>query len=377
MGFVVDKKPISIENGEGVYVYDEEGTEYLDFGASYAVTVTGHNHPKVVEAIKNQADNLMYIFNSYPNSVRQSFEEKVAEVSPHNLSNVWLSNSGTEANEAALKFARSSTNSSKIVAAKKAFHGRTTGSLSASWKKKYRKPFQPLLDVDFVDYNNEEDLADSIDSGTAALILEPIQGAGGIHTANKEYLERARELTKEHNAALIFDEVQTGLGRTGAMWRCEKLGVEPDILTSAKGLASGMPAGATITKDWIADDPGPHGSTFGGNPVVAAAGKETLSVIQDENLPQRAAEMSEKLFQELERLQDENGMIRELRGEGLMIGIEVRRNANSMLKQLAIQHQVLALPTGRTVLRLLPSLIVDERHLKQFVNALEEVVSNY
>lgn len=376
MGFVIDKKPIKVERGKGVYVYDDKNTEYLDFGASYAVTVTGHNHPRVIEATKKQMEKLTYIQSSYPNSTRKRFEEKLSQIGPGSLSNIWLCNSGSEANEAALKFARSSTGSSKIIAAKRGFHGRTIGSLSATWKRKYRKPFEPLIDVEFVNFNDLEDLKKTVDDETAAVILEPIQGEGGIYKGSKEFLKLARELTADHEAALIFDEIQTGLGRTGSMWRCESLEIEPDILTSAKGLAGGMPIGALICKDWISERSGPHGSTFSGSPVVTAAADETLSVIKDEKLPENAAEVGEYLLSELEELEENYSMIRDVRGEGLMAAIEVRKNANRMLKELAMEHNVLALPTGRTVLRILPPLIVDQTHVDQFVEAVSEVIGN-
>ncbi|EFW93869.1 acetylornithine aminotransferase [Haladaptatus paucihalophilus DX253] len=371
-GFVYNEKPIRIASGEGPYLYAEDGTEYLDFGASYAVTPVGHCHPDVVSAVQEQAAELLFVHASYPTDARDDLYAKLAAVAPEGLENVWLNNSGTEANEAALKFARSATGKSKLVAAKRGFHGRTMGSLSVTWKKKFRAPFEPLVDdVEFVTYGDEEELADVIDDDTAAVILEPVQGEGGVNPATKTYLQAARELTEDAGTALIFDEVQTGLGRTGAFWACEHADVTPDVLTTAKGLASGLPIGATLCADWIAESAGSHGSTFSGSPVVSAAAEATLSVLVEENLPEHAAEMGEYLRSELEAA---DLPVREVRGHGLLVGIEVKRGANRVLKELALSHGVLALPAGRSVVRLLPPLTVDTEHVDTVVSALADVL---
>ena len=371
-GFVFSEKPIQIERGEGPYVYDDAGTEYLDFGASYAVTPVGHCHPEVVSAVQEQAADLLYVQASYGNGARDAVYEKLAAVAPGDVDNVWLCNSGTEANEAALKFARSATGNSKVVAAKRGFHGRTMGALSATWKSKYRKPFEPLVDdVEFVAYGDEDALAAAVDEETAALVLEPVQGEGGIHPAPEGYLQAAREVTADAGAAFVLDEIQTGLGRTGSLWACEAAGVVPDVLTTAKGLASGLPMGATLCADWVAEDAGPHGSTFSGGPVVSAAAEATLSVLVEEDLPAHAAELGAYFRSEL-RAADLPA--REVRGEGLMVGVEVKRGANRVLKQLALDHQVLALPAGRTTLRFLPPLTVDREHVDSVVDALTDVL---
>ncbi|WP_266078994.1 aspartate aminotransferase family protein [Haladaptatus caseinilyticus] len=370
--FVYSQKPIPIESGEGVYLYAEDGTEYLDFGASYAVSPVGHCHPEVVSAVQKQAAELLFVHASYPTESRDSLYETLATVAPSGLENVWLCNSGTEANEAALKFARSATGNSKIVAAKRGFHGRTMGSLSVTWKPKYRAPFEPLVDdVVFVTYGDEEELADAVDDETAAVILEPVQGEGGVNPATKDYLQAARELTADSGTALLFDEIQTGLGRTGALWACEHAGVTPDIVTTAKGLASGLPIGATLCADWIAEDAGPHGSTFSGSPVVSAAAEATLSVLVNEDLPAHAAEMGEYFRSELDAA---NLPVRDIRGHGLMVGIEVKRGANRVVKELALSHGILALPAGRSVLRLLPPLTVETEQLDTVVEALSDVL---
>jgi acetylornithine/LysW-gamma-L-lysine aminotransferase len=371
-GFVFSEKPIGIERGEGAYLYADDGTEYLDFGASYAVTPVGHCHPQVVDAVKAQVEDLMYVQASYPVEARTELYEKLATVAPPGLDNVWLCNSGTEANEAAMKFARNATGRGKIVATRRGFHGRTLGALSMTWKDKYKKPFEPLVEgVEFVSYGDSEELADAVDEETAAVFLEPIQGEGGIHPADATYLRRAREVTEEAGAALVFDEIQTGVGRTGTLWACERSEVEPDILTTAKGIASGLPLGATVCADWIADADPEHGSTFSGGPVVCAAANATLDVVVEEDLPTRAADVGSYL---VESVEDADLPIREIRGQGLMIGLEVKRGSNRLLRDLALNEQVLALPAGRTVLRLLPPLTIGEEHADQFVESLEAVL---
>jgi acetylornithine/LysW-gamma-L-lysine aminotransferase len=372
-GFVYSEKPIQIESGEDVSLYDDAGNQFLDFGASYGVAAVGHCHPEVVAAVRSQVEKLTFVQASYPNSARDALYEKLAAVAPGDVENVWLCNSGTEANEAAIKFARSATQNSKIVAAQRGFHGRTMGSLSATWKPKYKKPFEPLAEeFEFVPYGDEEALAEAVDDETAAVLLEPIQGEGGVNPAPEGYLRAAREVTEETDSALILDEIQTGLGRTGALWACEKRGVVPDVLTSAKGLGGGLPIGATLCADWIAEAAGPHGSTFSGGPVVSAAAEATLSVIAEEDLAANAARIGDHLQS---KLRGPELPIRTVRGEGLLLGAEVGRGANRILKELAMDHGILALPAGRTVVRLLPPLTVSEAHADEAVAALESVLA--
>jgi len=372
--FIYSKKPIQIESGDGVYMSDDGGTEYLDMGGSYACVPLGHGHDAVRSAVDEQLSKLTYVQATYPVGIREELYGTLADAAPGDIDNVWLCNSGTEANEAALKFSRSATGNTKFVASMQAFHGRTMGSLSLTWKKKYKKHYEPLLeDVEFVPYNDSEAMAEAVDDDTAAVMLEPIQGEGGINPATTEFLETAREATDEAGAALIFDEIQTGLGRTGRLWECERTGVVPDIVTSAKGLGNGLPIGTTLCRDWIAEDYGSHASTFGGNPVIAAAADATVSTIREEDLPAHAAEMGEYLRDRVER--DLGDAVRDVRGQGLMIGIEVGRSANSVLRDLAIEHGILALPAGRTVVRLLPPLVIEEEHADRVVDALAEVMT--
>jgi len=372
-GFVFSEKPIQIVEGEGPYLYDTDGKEYLDMGASYACVPLGHGHDAVQSAVGDQLSRLTYVQASYPVAVRTDLYETLAGTAPGDVDKVWLCNSGTEANEAALKFARSATGRSKLVATMQGFHGRTMGSLATTWKDKYKKPYEPLIgDVEFVPYDDPGAVSEAIDGETAGVIVEPIQGEGGINPASTEFLQTARVRTATNGAALIFDEVQTGMGRTGTLWASEWADVIPDMITAAKGLGNGLPVGATLCREWIAENYGSHASTFSGGPVVSAAAEATVSTIVSEGVPEHAADVGEYLRGQLaERLGD---TAREVRGEGLMIGVEIKRGANRILKQLALNHGILALPAGRTVVRLLPPLTIEREHADRVVDALEEVL---
>jgi len=371
-GFVFSEKPIQIVEGEGVFLYDDSRTEYLDCGASYACVPLGHGHDAVTGAVQDQTSRLTYVQASYPVAVRTELYERLAATAPGDVDKVWLCNSGTEANEAALKFARAATGRSKIIATMQGFHGRTMGALATTWKDKYKKPHEPLIgDVEFVPYGDSDAMADAIDDETAAVIVEPVQGEGGINPPTKEFLQTARVETATSGAALIFDEVQTGMGRTGTLWAAGWADVVPDMITAAKGLGNGLPVGATLCRDWIAENYGSHASTFSGGPVVSAAAEATVSTIVDEEIPEHAADVGRYLREELETTLEN---AREVRGEGLMIGIEVGRGANRILRDLARDHQLLALPAGRTVVRLLPPLTFDRDHADQTVAALSEVI---
>ncbi|WP_435551226.1 aspartate aminotransferase family protein [Natrinema sp. CGMCC1.2065] len=373
LDFISGSKPIGIERGEGPYLYTDDGTEYLDVGASYACTPLGHSHPAVVDAVQEQVADLTFVDSSYPVQAREDAYASLVAAAPDGLESAWFCNSGTEANEAALKFARSATGDSKIVAATRSFHGRTMGSLAATWKDKYKKPYEPLAgDVEFVPYGDGEELADAVDDETAAVILEPIQGEGGINVPPAGYLETAREATEEAGAALVLDEVQTGMGRTGEMWACQNAGVTPDVLTTAKGLGNGLPVGAVAVRDWIADGAASHNATFSGGPVVGAAVHATISTLVEEEYPAHAAEVGDYLVTELEAALGDS--VREVRGEGLLVGVELKRGANRVARDLAMNHQVLALPAGRTVLRLLPPLVLERAEADRVVDAIADVL---
>ena len=373
-GFVFSEKPIQIESGDGVYLTDTNGTEYLDFGASYACAPVGHCHPDVVDAASSQLEELLYVQASYPHATRTALYEQLAETAPVDIDNVWLCNSGTEANEAALKFARAATGRQKIIATTQGFHGRTMGALATTWKQKYKAPYEPLAGgVEFVPYGDSEAMIEAVDEETAAVILEPLQGEGGINPVSTEYLQTARVATATNGAALILDEIQTGVGRTGSLWAADRHDVVPDMLTAAKGLGSGLPIGTTLCRDWIAEAHGDHGSTFSGGPVVSAAAGATLDVIERDDLAEHAADVGRYIREEAERRLGDG--VREVRGDGLMVGIEVKRGSNRVLRDLALDHQVLALPAGRTVVRFLPPLTIEYEHADEVIDALAEVLA--
>jgi acetylornithine/LysW-gamma-L-lysine aminotransferase len=371
--FIHSEKPIPFSRGEGPYLYDVDGTEYLDFGASYACTPLGHCPPEVTDAVTDQLETLTFVQASFPVEARERAYAALAATAPGRLENVWFCNSGTEANEAALKFARSATGDSKIVATMQGFHGRTMGALATTWPKKYREPFEPLIgDVEFVPYGDEEAMAEEVDDDTAAVIVEPIQGEGGINLPPEGYLETVRGITGRAGAAMIVDEVQAGNGRTGEFWAVEHSNAVPDVVTTAKGLGNGLPVGAALCADWIAEDSGSHNSTFSGGPAIAAAVDATVSTIVARDLPAHAAEMGAYLTETIEAAIGDS--IREVRGEGLLLGIELKRGANRVARDLAIEENLLVLPAGRTVVRLLPPLTIGESEADAAVEALGEVI---
>lgn len=373
-GFVFSEKPIQIERGDGMVVYDSSDTEYLDLGASYACVPVGHSHPRVVSEVTDQLSDLTYIQGSYPVSSRTELYDTLSDLAPGSIGKVWLCNSGTEANEAAIKFARHATGRSKIVSTMMGFHGRTYGSLSATWKDEYREGYEPLVDeFEFVPYGDVDAMEAAVDEETAGVIVEPIQGEGGINAPSDAYLGAIRACTEDVGAAMIVDEIQTGLGRTGEFWAVDHASVVPDIVTVAKGLANGLPLGATLCREWIAADAGNHGGTFSGGPLVSRAALATLDVIESEDLVANAEKTGSYLMDSITSTVGDS--VREIRGLGLMIGIQVPGEANSLLRDLALSHNILALPAGRTVVRLLPPLVMDESHVDRFVSAFEAVVT--
>src|SRR5512138_3428021 len=330
---VYAKKPLVIVRGQGASLFDANGVEYLDCASGHGVANLGHAHPKIAEALYKQANTLITLFESFPNDQRAMLMEKITSIIPE-LDRVFFCNSGTEAVEASFKFARISTGRKNIVAAMRAFHGRTYGSLSATYNKKYREGFEPLVPgFSHVAYNNIEALAKAVNDGTAAVILEVVQGEGGVYPATAEYMEAARRICDERGALLIVDEIQSGFGRTGQMFAIQHFDVTPDILTCAKSLAGGVPMGAVLIGQNVKNiTPGVHGSTFGGNPLSCAAALAALGVIEEENLPRQALVKGAYLMDRLREI--ESPMIREVRGKGLMIGIELKEKVAPYIKEL-------------------------------------------
>jgi len=371
---VYAKRDLTIVRGEGATLYDDQGNAYIDCVGGQGTANLGHAHPKVVAAITEQAQKIISCPEMFYNDTRAKLLEKLTSLAPKGMDRVFLSNSGTEAVEAAFKFARYSTKRTEIIATMRGFHGRSMGALSATWNKKYRTPFQPLIPgIKHVPYNKLEKLEAAIDENTAAVILEAVQGEGGVYPGDAEYLLGAQELCRERGALLIMDEIQTGFGRTGKMFALDHYDLQPDILCVAKSIAGGVPMGATLLGERVAElGKGIHGSTFGGNPLAAAASLAALNALVDEKLPERAAEMGAYLLEELKKI--DSPLIREVRGMGLMIGIEIKKKVAPYLRALT-ERGVLVLPAGMTVIRLLPPLVITREQVDKIVVALKEVLA--
>jgi len=334
MANVYAKRPIVVVKGKGALVWDINGREYIDCGGSYGTCIVGHCHPKVVEAIKRQAERLISCHGSLYNDARSTLLEKIMQIAPKGLNKVFLSNSGAEAVECALKLARKYTGKPEIIAMIGAFHGKTMGALSATWDRKYRDPFKPLVpEFKHAPPDNLEKVREAISDRTAAIIVEPIRGEGGVRFPPPGFLEGLREICEEKGILLIFDEVQTGFGRTGRIFACEHWGLTPDILCLAKSVAGGLPLGVTLAKENVMASlkVGEHTTTFGGNPVVCAAASAAIDVLIEENLPERAAVLGKYFKEKLEDLHSRHWIIREVRGLGLMLGVELRFDVLSVL----------------------------------------------
>jgi acetylornithine/LysW-gamma-L-lysine aminotransferase len=370
---VYAKQTLTIVRGQGASLFDADGVEYLDCASGHGVANLGHAHPKIAEALYKQASTLITLFESFPNDQRALLMAKLTALVP-GLDRVFFCNSGTESVEAAFKFARISTGRKNIVAAMRAFHGRTYGSLSATFNKKYREGFEPLVPgFSHVPYNNVEALEKAVTDETAAVILEVVQGEGGVYPASPEYIQAVRRICDERGALLIVDEIQTGFGRTGKMFAIQHFGVTPDLLACAKSLAGGVPMGAVLIGQNIKNlTPGVHGSTFGGNPLSCAAANAALDVIKDEDLPGQAAAKGAYLMDKLKQIESPN--IREVRGLGLMVGIELKHKVAPYLKALQ-EKRIIALNAGMTVIRLLPPLVITYEQIDILVHALTEVLA--
>lgn len=358
--------------GEGCWLVDAEGRRYLDLGSAQGVALLGHCHPRVTEAIAAQARTLALCPSYLYNDTRARFAEALVEVLPAHLPYVFLTNSGAEAVEGALKFARLVTGRPAFVAATRGFHGRTFGALSVTWEPKYRDGFHPLLDTTHVSFNDAAALEAAVTDRTAAVVLEVVQGESGVHLGTPEFLRAAERCCRERGALLIIDEIQTGFGRTGRWFAIEHAGLAPDIMCLAKGLGGGFPMGALAYTQKIRDrlTPGAHGSTFGGSPLACAAGLAAIGAYRDEKLAERSAVLGARMLDELRTALAGVPLVREVRGLGLMIGIELRTKVAPVLKRLMSEHGVIALPAGPTVLRLLPPLVITDAEIAQGVQAI-------
>lgn len=372
--------PISLVSGKGCYVKDSDGKEYLDFIAGIAVNALGYNYPAFNFAVKKQLDKIIHYSNLFINEEQIKLADKL--VTNSHFDKAFFCNSGTEAVEAALKLAKKIGKTKKkgawkIVAMDKSFHGRTSGSLSLTGQSKYQESFLPLLPgVAFAEFNNFDDFKQKIDSKTCAVIIEPIQGEGGIHPANVEYLRKVRDLCTKENIILIFDEVQSGIGRTGFLFAHEYFNVFPDIICLAKGLGGGLPLGAILATEIFSQfEPGDHAATFGGNPLVCTGANVVLTELLDNKLLEHTKKVGLYLKNKLNNLKKRSDSITEVRGLGLMMGIELNSNISDIISRCR-EKGLLLVGAGSTVIRFVPPLIITEEEIDKALNILESVISN-
>jgi LysW-gamma-L-lysine/LysW-L-ornithine aminotransferase len=366
------RKPIAIVRGNGALLNDSEGREYIDCTGSYGTCIVGHAHPRVARAICEQASKLISCHASTYNDARAKFLLSIGSISPPGLDRVFPSNSGAEAVECAIKLARKKTGRRKIVAMKGGFHGKTHGALSATWDGKYRKSFEPLLsDFVHISFGDSEAAKMAVDNDTAAVLVEPLQGEGGVRVPPPDWLATLRDLASDHGALLIADEIQTGFGRTGKMFACDHYNVVPDVLCLGKGIASGLPIGLTIAGEDVMSSlsVGEHTSTFSGNPIVCAAAAATIQVLLDEDLVAKAQRNGDYLRSRLIEIALKNRIVREVRGLGLMLGVETRFDVHKILTD-ALGRGVLLLDAGRNIIRFLPPLCIDTGQIDRVVSTL-------
>ena len=371
---------IVLEKGEGVYLYDTEGKKYLDFAAGIAVCSLGYGHPKYVEALKGQMERLLHtsnLFYSVPAANAAEYLKKASE-----MDRVFFTNSGTEAIEGALKAARKyaytkQSGRYEFIAMNHSFHGRSMGALSVTGTEQYREPFEPLIDgVKFAEYNNLESVKALVSDRTCAVILEPVQGEGGIYPAEQSFLEGLRKLCDEQDILLIFDEIQCGMGRTGTMFAWQGYGVRPDIMTMAKAVGNGVPVGAFAMTEKIAEaslKPGDHGTTYGGNPFVCAAVDTVLQIFEKEEILKHVQEVSGYLEMRLNQLVEESSMVKERRGKGLMQGLVLNKPVAEVI-QKGMEQGLITISAGGNVLRLVPPLVITKVHVDEMIEKLTKAL---
>jgi len=378
LGNLYQRFPVTVDRGLGAHVWDINNKEYIDCMGGYGVALLGHRNERVTNALRTQLEKIITVHSSLYSKTREVFLEELFKVAPKKLSQVHLNNSGAEAIEAAMKFARKFTGKTEMVAMNGSYHGKSMGALSITFNPKYRKSFKPLVEkVSFSPFGDIEKLRETVNDQTAFVILEPIQGESGIHVAPEGFLQDVRKLCDEKDILLIYDEIQAGLGRTGKMWAHQHWETEPDILCLAKGIAGGVPMGATLVRSDILEciSKGEHSSTFGGNPLSCAAGTATFQALTQDKLVENSANMG-KLFREgLDKLKEKHSVIREVRGKGLMIGIELKFEVRDILME-GIEKGLLLLYSGRNILRLLPPLVITEEDITKSLEILDELFTN-
>ncbi|WP_296895341.1 acetylornithine transaminase [uncultured Methanobrevibacter sp.] len=367
------RQPIVLDHGEGVKVTDIDGNEYLDMFAGIAVNALGHNHPKLVKAIQEQAEKLIHISSIYYNEPALIYAKKLIEMT--SFDRIFYANSGAEANEGAIKLAVKYTGKSEVISTVESFHGRTIMTLAATGHEHYHEPFKAILPKGFINvpYNDIEAIKEAITENTAAIIVEPIQGEGGINIPDMEYLKEIEKICNEKDIVFIVDEVQTGFGRCGTLFAHELFDVKPDIMTMAKGIGGGVPMGGILATEKVASAfvPGDHGTTFGGGPLVCAAANAVLDTIIDENILDNVNEVGEYFISELKKL--DKDVIADVRGKGLMVGVELTKPGAEYVDKLR-EAGFLINCTADKVLRFVPPLIITKEEIDEFVKALDEIL---
>src|SRR6476659_594179 len=373
---VYQRFPITVERGDGATIWDADGKKYIDCMGGYGVGIIGYSNKKVIAEIEEQLKKIMVCHMSVYNNCRLRFLRKLTHIAPPGVTKIFFSNSGAESVEAALKFARKYSQKPGIISMYGGYHGKTFGALSVTHNAKYRKSFVLLLDtIKFIQFGNLGSLIDAIDDKTGTVILEPIQGETGVILPPDGFLNSVRKICDEKNVVLIFDEIQTGLGRTGKMWAGEHWETVPDIMCIAKGIAAGIPMGVTFLKPKVAEAMrvGEHSSTFAGNPIACAAGNAVLDVISEGNLVKRAADIGNHFKCGLLELKERHPIIREVRGLGMMLAMEMRFDVRDILLD-GIKNGLLMLYSGRNIIRLLPPLIMDKGMVDQALSVMDSLL---
>ena len=367
------RQPVVLSHGDGVKVTDIEGNEYIDMFAGIAVNCLGHNHPKLVNAIKDQASKLIHVSSIYYNEPALTYAKKLIDLT--SFDRIFYANSGAEANEGAIKLAVKYTGKSEVISAVDSFHGRTIMTLAATGHDEYHEPFKAVLPQGFINvpYNDIEAIKDAVSENTAAIIIEVIQGEGGVNIASEEYLKEVEKICKDNGIVFIVDEVQTGFGRCGILFAHELYGIKPDIMTMAKGIGGGVPMGGILATEEIASAfvPGDHGTTFGGGPLVCAAANAVLDTIIEDNILDNVNDVGEYFISELKKL--DKDIIADVRGKGLMVGLELKEAGAAYVDKLR-KEGFLINCTADKVLRFVPPLIITKDEIDMFVKALDEIL---
>ena len=378
--YTYNRFPIALEKGRGVYLYDTEGKQYLDFASGIGVCSLGYGHPKYTKALKTQIDELTHTSNLFYNPVMACAAEALKRVSQ--MDRVFFTNSGTEAVEGAMKAARKyayskGTGKYEFVAMNHSFHGRSMGAVSITGTEKYRTPFEPLINgVKFAEFNDIESVKTAVNEKTCAIILEPIQGEGGIYPAEENFLKEVRQLCDERDVLLIFDEIQCGMGRSGSMFAWQGYGVKPDIFTMAKAIGNGVPVGAFAMTEEVAEyslKPGDHGTTYGGNPFACAAISAVIQIFEEEKILQRVNAISTYLEKRLDSLVTDSDQIVARRGKGLMQGLVLKKPVSEVVNA-CLAEGLIVISAGGNVLRLLPPLVITEEHVDEMIQKLEKAL---